>query len=68
MLSMQILHVFQEDDTVLQIQHVKNWFQAPLAEHKDKDVVCRCGGRRYNLSPDIMAVWHMRHWRGPGEC
>lgn len=54
-----VLHVFNETDFDRMDDHVRFWHGVLRAEHAgDESVVCWCGGRRFDLSDSVCAVWH----------
>ena len=63
-----VLHCLPESEEYRRDRHVRYWYGTVRSGANDDDpndespVVCWCGGRRYWLSSEVSAVWHVLPW------
>jgi hypothetical protein len=61
---MEIIHVFQEDETSDRRAHMEDWFGHEPPSGKPEDAVCACGARMVPLNRlgTVSGVYHQQHW------
>jgi hypothetical protein len=67
---MVVVHVFPEEDLLRRDMHLKYWFgvvrpddaEDSFEDSEENPVVCWCGGKRVDLSDDVMVCYHIKSW------
>lgn len=72
---MEVVHVFPEKTRIGMDLHLSFWFGTVRPEDAAQDlrrgsvhpVICWCGGRRVQLSEDVLGCYHLAEWPGDDE-